>query len=234
MLSYTSVISVIIVIFFITILHELGHFTAARLFNVKVKSFVCGIGPSIWEIKDKNDIKWKFGLIPLAGYVEFDDKTNSEKDIIFDYIHPFKKFIIAFAGPLINILLSLIIFQIYRNGISSLIEYIQAVLNKIFCLKVHNNLKSPIGVISDIDISNFQSIALFTAKISASVGIINLIPFLFVLDGGHMLVYTYECIFGLNVKSRQFIARISHIQMYMLFILGILLMIRDIYMITFS
>lgn len=234
MLSYVNIISVIIVIFFITILHELGHFTAARIFNVKIKSFVCGIGPSIWEMKDKNSIRWKFGFIPLAGYVEFADQSDNEKDILFDYIHPFKKFIIAFSGPLINLLISLIIFQIYRNGLSSLIEYIQAVLNKIFCLKVHNNLKSPIGIISDINISNFQSIALFTAKISASVGIINLIPFLFVLDGGHMLIYIYECIFGLNVKSRQLIARISHIQMYMLFILGIILMIRDIYMITFS
>ncbi|MDT0341087.1 M50 family metallopeptidase [Streptomyces litchfieldiae] len=48
--------------------HELGHFTTARMFGVRVPQFMVGFGPTIWSRKKKET---EFGIkaIPLGGYI---------------------------------------------------------------------------------------------------------------------------------------------------------------------
>jgi regulator of sigma E protease len=49
-------------------LHELGHFTAARLLGMKPRAFYIGFPPAIAKVK-KNGTEYGIGAIPLGGYV---------------------------------------------------------------------------------------------------------------------------------------------------------------------
>ena len=64
-LMFVLVISVVIVI------HELGHYWAGRYFGAAVESFSMGFGGSIFEVKDKNNTRWRLNWLPLGGFVNF-------------------------------------------------------------------------------------------------------------------------------------------------------------------
>lgn len=53
----------------LVVIHELGHFLFAKLFNVYVPSFSIGFGPALFE-KKIGETTFKFSAIPLGGYVE--------------------------------------------------------------------------------------------------------------------------------------------------------------------
>ena len=56
--------------------HELGHFFVARFFGVKVDVFSIGFGREILGRTDRYGTRWKFGWIPLGGYVRFAGDMN--------------------------------------------------------------------------------------------------------------------------------------------------------------
>ncbi len=67
-------IFVLIVVVFI---HELGHFLVARWCGVKVSTFSIGFGPEVLGFTDRKGTRWKFGALPLGGYVKFMDDENA-------------------------------------------------------------------------------------------------------------------------------------------------------------
>lgn len=111
-------------------IHELGHFLFARLFGVKVESFSIGFGPPIFKWKGK-ETEYQIALIPLGGYVKMygeDSMTepiqgNVDKSAFSDprsfHSKPnWQKMLIAFAGPLFNIILAIILFiAVYIIGV---------------------------------------------------------------------------------------------------------------------
>jgi regulator of sigma E protease len=111
-------------------IHELGHFLFARLFGVKVESFSIGFGPPIFKWKGK-ETEYQIALIPLGGYVKMygeDSMTepiqgNVDKSAFSDprsfHSKPnWQKMLIAFAGPLFNIVLAIILFiAVYIMGV---------------------------------------------------------------------------------------------------------------------
>ena len=48
--------------------HELGHFVAAKLCDVKVLRFSLGFGPAICRLRGK-ETEYQIGVVPLGGYV---------------------------------------------------------------------------------------------------------------------------------------------------------------------
>lgn len=48
--------------------HELGHFTAARRFGIRVPQFMVGFGPTIWS-RTRGDTEYGVKAIPLGGYI---------------------------------------------------------------------------------------------------------------------------------------------------------------------
>lgn len=112
-------------------IHELGHFLFARLFGVKVESFSIGFGPALFKWRGKDDTVYQIAAIPLGGYVKMygeDSMTepiqgNVDKSAFSDtrsfHSKPnWQKMMIAFAGPLFNIVLAVILFvAVYMVGI---------------------------------------------------------------------------------------------------------------------
>ncbi len=104
----------LVFLFFLIFFHELGHFFAAKLFGVKVEAFSIGFGPVLLHRK-KGDTDYRLSLIPVGGYCAMKgekdfqksldaglDHIEAEKDSMYG-VHPFKRFLIAFAGPFFNL-----------------------------------------------------------------------------------------------------------------------------------
>ena len=62
-----SAIKIIILLGFLIFIHELGHFTVAKLCKVKVNEFAIGFGPTIWK-KQGTETKYALRLVPLRRF----------------------------------------------------------------------------------------------------------------------------------------------------------------------
>ena len=103
--------------------HELGHFLAARRYGVVVEKFSIGFGKKIFGTT-RGETEYIVAAIPLGGYVkmkgeELDEETNEEGS--FSAAPPSHRLLIAFAGPLFNILFALAIYIfVYMVGVKAL------------------------------------------------------------------------------------------------------------------
>lgn len=62
-----SAIKIIILLGFLIFIHELGHFTVAKLCKVKVNEFAIGFGSTIWK-KQGTETKYALRLVPLRRF----------------------------------------------------------------------------------------------------------------------------------------------------------------------
>jgi regulator of sigma E protease len=102
---------------FLIFMHELGHFLAARLFNVRVETFSIGFGPRIagWR---RGETDYRISAIPLGGYVKMageygdfdDDAVLDPGDLASKPI--WQRFVIFSGGVVVNFLLAFLIFPI--------------------------------------------------------------------------------------------------------------------------
>lgn len=90
-------------------IHELGHFTFAKLFKVKVNEFALGMGPAIFK-KKKGETTYALRLLPIGGYVsmEGEDKESSDENA-FNRKKVWQKIIIVAAGAIMNLILGVVI-----------------------------------------------------------------------------------------------------------------------------
>lgn len=125
--AFLFVITVIVVI------HELGHYYAARACGVGVAAFSLGFGPELFAYVSKSGTRWRLAAYPLGGYVRFIDDDNassmpttsetveSEKATVSDeakkrfyHLKPvWQRAIIAAAGPIANFILAVFIYSIF-------------------------------------------------------------------------------------------------------------------------
>ncbi len=107
------------------IVHEFGHFLAAKLLGFQVDAFSVGFGPAIWK-KKRGGVTYRVGCIPLGGYVALPQLDPSEMDAIQgknaepgDHpppppVAPWKRIVVAVAGPLGNVVLAVVVaFVVY-------------------------------------------------------------------------------------------------------------------------
>ncbi len=121
-----NVIYGIIALSLLILVHELGHFIVARLANVKVLAFSLGFGKKLFTFK-KGETEYALSLVPLGGYVkllgESTEDEIAEEDIPRSYAHkpPWVKILIAFTGPLFNIIFAFLLFYlVFMSGYSVL------------------------------------------------------------------------------------------------------------------
>jgi len=124
----------LVVLSFLVFFHELGHFSVARYFGVKVHHFSIGFGPRLVS-KYWKGTTWSISAIPLGGYVQMKgqedldpSKTSTDKDS-YSMLSPYKKIGILLAGPGANFILAFVLYffvgMMEHNEISSKIGMIQ-------------------------------------------------------------------------------------------------------------
>jgi len=119
--------------------HELGHFTAARLFGVKVERFSIGFGKPFYK-KYWAGTEWAFAPILLGGYVkmkgqdDIDPLKKSNDPDSYNSKKPWQRIIILLAGPLANIVLAFFIYlfiALHGAPVVTASDFVPTVVGKI-------------------------------------------------------------------------------------------------------
>lgn len=111
-----SIIGFLIMLAPLVIVHELGHFLFAKLFNVKAEAFSIGFGPRVWR-RQIGETEWRVSLIPLGGYVKLLGEDPEaplkpeEKLRSLGAQARWKRFFIFFGGPLFNFLWAILVYM---------------------------------------------------------------------------------------------------------------------------
>ena len=115
-LLFVACLSVLIVI------HELGHFTAAKIFKVYVMEYSIGFGPALIHKKRKTgETYFSLRVIPFGGYVsmygegvELPEGETIDESRSLEKAKAWKRAIIMAAGVTLNAVLALNLFFVYR------------------------------------------------------------------------------------------------------------------------
>jgi regulator of sigma E protease len=107
---FTAVVAVAVVLGFMILIHELGHYAAAKWLGVRVEVFSIGFGKRLFGFR-RGETDYRVSAIPLGGYVKMsgdnpmEERTGDPAEFLS---HPrWHRFLIAIAGPAMNILLAI-------------------------------------------------------------------------------------------------------------------------------
>jgi regulator of sigma E protease len=126
-LTYIYVGVVVLLLFGAAIfVHEFGHFWVALKRGLKVEEFAIGFGPVLWS-KEVDGILYSIRWIPAGGFVKLPQMLTSEaiegkaeneggdedeaapEPEELPPVSPLSKILVAFAGPLMNVLFAIVI-----------------------------------------------------------------------------------------------------------------------------
>ena len=98
----------------LVVLHEAGHFFAAKATGMRVERFFLFFGPTIWSFQ-RGETEYGVKAIPLGGYVRITG-MNPEEELPEDVAHRayyrqpvWKRIVVIGAGPAVNIALALVL-----------------------------------------------------------------------------------------------------------------------------
>lgn len=139
LLSFLTVLSLLVFI------HELGHYSVARFFKVRVERFSIGFGKPIWKRRARSGTLWSIGAIPLGGFVQFwgdaSAASNPDQDELVKiktslaersrnkeawkeclHFKPlWQRALVVLAGPVANFVLAILIYAglVFARGVST-------------------------------------------------------------------------------------------------------------------
>jgi regulator of sigma E protease len=106
----TSLVAVVAVLGFMILIHEFGHYAVAKLLGVRVEQFAIGFGKRLVGFR-RGETDYRINAIPLGGYVKMsgenpmDERSDDPRE--FMNHSRWHRFLIAIAGPTMNILLAI-------------------------------------------------------------------------------------------------------------------------------
>lgn len=114
----------LIVFTLVIVVHELGHFFAAKSFGVYVEEFAIGMGPCILKKQGKETL-YTIRLFPIGGFCKMrgeDDNSSVSIDRSIESVSVYKRIIIISSGVISNIVLAVIVFTFinFNTGTSTL------------------------------------------------------------------------------------------------------------------
>ncbi len=132
-----TILAFMVAIGLLVVVHELGHYFAARLCGVKVLRFSLGMGRIVYSRRFGADqTEWAISLLPLGGYVKLLDARNADLSTMspedqsreFNRQSVWRRIAIVSAGPLANFLLAIILLiGLYMNGVPGASTKLRAV-----------------------------------------------------------------------------------------------------------
>lgn len=128
MTALLTIFFFIVILGFLVLIHEFGHFAAAKLQGIAVFQFAIGFGPIIYEAEYKGT-RYQIRALPLGGFVELEGEHSKEVENGFRERPFYQKFIVLIAGVTMNFLFAIIflfanlIIQDYRITIPDFVDY---------------------------------------------------------------------------------------------------------------
>ena len=215
-LSFLAVFTVIVLV------HEFGHFYAARKAGVKVYEFSIGFpfSPRLVTLFRSRETRFTLRLLPLGGFVSFSQENEEESIDLFDTT-PFRRALILMAGSLSNfafafiVLIPVFMLAQHLSPVAAMAKsagVLWAIVTGTIAFIANiflghggmEGLSGPVGIAvmaGKAASAGFINLLYFTGVISISLGIMNLFP-LPALDGGQLLMLFIETLrrkrFGLK------------------------------------
>lgn len=157
-----SILIALLVLGIIIFVHELGHFTAAKIFRMPVSEFAIGMGPKVYSYNTEKTT-YSLRAIPLGGFVNIEGMDeDSDVENGFSTKPAYARFIVLIAGVFMNFLLAFIIlfFSLYQSGIYVMEN--RPIIGDVFKnVKAKNFIKpgDEILKIDGIEIKNWEEIS---------------------------------------------------------------------------
>ncbi|MCL2018367.1 MAG: site-2 protease family protein [Oscillospiraceae bacterium] len=114
-----SIVIAILIFALVILIHEIGHFSAAKLFKMRVYEFSLGMGPALIKKRVK-ETTYSIKAIPFGGSVQLgEDNEGSDDPLCFRNRPIWQRTIVIMAGAIMNIVLGfflcLIIVMMYEK-----------------------------------------------------------------------------------------------------------------------
>ncbi|HSK01327.1 MAG TPA: site-2 protease family protein, partial [Kofleriaceae bacterium] len=119
-----SVLYFLLLVGVLVVIHELGHFAAAKLLDVKVLRFSFGYGRPLVRAK-LGETEYQVAVFPLGGYVRIlgiEGETTAKEDAgrSFSSRPMWQRVVIVLAGPAANLILPVVIYFVFFAGHTNL------------------------------------------------------------------------------------------------------------------
>lgn len=208
LLAFMTVFTIIVLV------HEFGHFLAARKSGVKVYEFSVGFpfSPRMITLFRHKETAFTVRLLPLGGFVSFSQEGCEDDTELFMASHTKRAFILS-AGSLFNILFAFVIFMPVfivgkhlapidallisaQTGWEILSGTVLFISNAFTGHGTMEGVSGPVGIAvmaGKATSKGLLTLCYFTGVLSLSIGIMNLLP-LPALDGGHLVMLLLETI----------------------------------------
>mgnify|MGYP002796212444 FL=1 len=111
MMTVLYILLAIVVLLFMVLVHELGHYIAGKILKFKITEFSIGFGKAIFShTSKKTGEKFSFRLFPLGGYCSFygEDEDGKGDENSFNNQKPWKRIIVFLAGVTMNFITAII------------------------------------------------------------------------------------------------------------------------------
>ena len=124
-----SVLFAILLFSVLIFIHELGHFTAAKLSGVQVNEFALFMGPAIWK-KQIGETLYSVRTVPIGGYCAMEgEDEDTENPRSFQKAAWWKRLIILVAGAAMNfiagVLLMILVYLPAQQAVVPVIDYFE-------------------------------------------------------------------------------------------------------------
>jgi len=116
-----SFVAGLVMVSFLVVIHEFGHFLVARWFKVGTPVFSIGMGPRLFGFRWL-DTDFRFSLLPIGGYVQMSGADPfGEEDASAGWVDPeldfmkkpvWQRLLIMLAGPVMNLALPFVVFTL--------------------------------------------------------------------------------------------------------------------------
>jgi regulator of sigma E protease len=115
-----SILYFLLLVGVLVVIHELGHFAAAKLLDVKVLRFSLGYGRPLVRVKLR-ETEYQIAVFPFGGYVRIlgiEGETTNKADAGRSFASRplWQRLVIVFAGPAANLLLPIVIYFVFFAG----------------------------------------------------------------------------------------------------------------------
>ena len=126
-MTAVSILLAILLLGILIVVHELGHFWAARMMKIEVSEFGVGFGPKLFGWKSrKHDTNFVIRAVPLGGYNAFygdnpQDAKDPDDPKLFQNQNVWRRMFVVIMGPMMNFLLAFVLATGYYwiGGIST-------------------------------------------------------------------------------------------------------------------
>ena len=108
------ILAFLVIILVLVLIHEFGHFYAAKKFGIKVLEFGFGLPPRAWGKKIGETI-YSLNWLPIGGFVRLLGEDETDKKLLddkrsFAYQSISKRIVVVVAGGFMNLLFALVFF----------------------------------------------------------------------------------------------------------------------------